>query len=73
LFDDLEGILPRPKNHIELANEINKIFNSKEYTESLIEKSFNFVLNNSWNKSANKYLEVYDDIINRENNEIHGL
>lgn len=63
LFDDLEGVVPRPKNHIELANEVNKIFNSKEYRDLLVEKGKSFVDNNSWDFCAQKYLEVYDSII----------
>jgi len=62
LFDDLEGVVPRPKNHIELAYEIDKIFSSSEYKENLINKGFSFVENNSWDKTADEYLKVYKKI-----------
>lgn len=63
LFDDLEGVIPRPKNHIELANEISKIFNSKEHRDSIVENGYKFVQDNNWDVCAKKYLEVYDSIV----------
>lgn len=65
LFDDLEGIVPRPKNHIELASEIDKIFSFGEYKDSLVQTGFSFIEKNSWDYAANKYLEVYEKIIDQ--------
>ncbi len=62
LFDDLQGVTPRPKNHIELAQEIDKIFSSETYRNDLISSGYSFVERNSWDATANKYLEVYQSI-----------
>ena len=62
LFDDLQGVIPRPKNHIELAQEIDKIFSSETYRNDLISSGYSFVERNSWDATANKYLEVYQSI-----------
>jgi glycosyltransferase involved in cell wall biosynthesis len=65
LFDDLEGIVPRPTNHIELAKEIDKIFSQTEYRDGLVEKSFNFVKDTSWDVAAQSYLAAYDQIVDQ--------
>ena len=62
LFDDLQGVIPRPKNHIELAQEIDRIFGSEKYRNDLITSGYAFVERNSWEVAANKYLEVYQSI-----------
>lgn len=62
LFDDLQGVVPRPKNYIELAQEIDKIFSSETYRNELISSGYSFVERNSWDTTANKYLEVYQSI-----------
>lgn len=63
LFDDLEGIIPRPANYIELAKEIDEIFSNNAYRKTLVNKSYQYVLNNSWASSAEKYLNVYHSIV----------
>jgi len=62
LFDDLEGVIPRPNNHIELAQEIDKIFSSEKYRNDVIASGYSFVERNSWDAAADKYLEVYQSI-----------
>ena len=63
LFDDFEGVLPRPKDHLELAAEIDKIFSSQEYRDSIINKGYNYIQENSWDVTAAKYLELYNKVI----------
>lgn len=67
LFDDLEGIVPRPKNYIDLAKEIDLIFSSNEYRNSLVQRSSDFVSKNSWDYAADKYLEICKEIIRNGN------
>lgn len=63
LFDDLEGVVPRPKGHLALAYEIDKIFSSETYRNSLIENSKKFLEENSWEIVAEKYMDVFEDIV----------
>ena len=58
LFDDLDGVVPRPSNPEELADEIAKIFTSGDYRNSLLQKSRNFVTENSWENVGLKYAEI---------------
>ncbi len=66
LFDDLENIVPRPKNHIQLSNEIDKIFSNEEHKNNLINKSSIFIKNNTWDIICDKYLDVYNQIVNQQ-------
>jgi glycosyltransferase involved in cell wall biosynthesis len=65
LFDDLEGVVPRPANHYELANQIDEIFSNGEYRQELVEKGQAFVLENSWELVATKYINLYESVISR--------
>lgn len=65
LFDDLNGIIPRASDHLTLANEIDHIFSSKEYRDSLVSKTQEFVNSHNWDKTAGFHLDVYKDIIDR--------
>lgn len=62
MFDDLENIVPRPKNHIELANEIDKIFSDDQYKLSLKQKMNYYISKNTWSYVADKYLDVYANL-----------
>lgn len=63
LFDDLEGIVPRPKDHLELAKEIDEIFSNSIYKKSIIGRCSHFIANNSWDDAADKYLALYNEVI----------
>jgi glycosyltransferase involved in cell wall biosynthesis len=63
LFDDLEGVLPRPSNPEELADEIAKVFTSHEYRAELLKKSKNFVTENSWEKIGQRYAEILGELV----------
>lgn len=65
LFDDLEGVVPRPANHYELANQIDEIFSNGGYRQELVEKGQAFVSENSWELVATKYLNLYESVISR--------
>lgn len=64
-FDELEGIIPRPKNHLELAQEIDKVFSDNEYRSGLIARGLEFVRKNNWDITADRHLDVFEQIINR--------
>lgn len=59
LFDDVEGIIPRPGNHLELANEIDKIFSDEEYRSKIANDGYSYTLDNSWDNTANQYIDCY--------------
>lgn len=60
LFDDLEGVVPRPPNAVALAREIDEIFSNGEYRQSIVDRSQAFVSQNSWESVARMYLDVYE-------------
>ena len=62
MFDDVEGVIPRPHDHISLAGEIDKVFSSDVYRNSLIKKIDNYVKSNNWDVTADRYLELYPHI-----------
>jgi glycosyltransferase involved in cell wall biosynthesis len=63
LFDDLVGVVPRPSSASALANEIDEVFSNKIYRDSILTKISKFIEDNTWEKSAKKYLEVYNKIV----------
>lgn len=65
LFDDLEGVVPRPNCYLSLANEIDHIFSDEKYKKELLHRNSHYVKHNTWDHAANKYLHVMDDIIDK--------
>ena len=63
LFDDLEGVLPRPNGHIDLAREIDEIFSNDARKNEILLKSSSYVKSNTWRVAAKKYLDAYDKIV----------
>ena len=63
LFDDLEGVIPRPKDTLELANAIDEIFSNDEKRNEITRAGINYVQTHSWDYSADKYLELYAKIL----------
>jgi glycosyltransferase involved in cell wall biosynthesis len=59
MFDDLEGIVPRPKNHLELAKEIDEIFSNDKYKKLVLNRIDNYVNENTWSNVADKYINIY--------------
>ena len=62
LFDDLDGIVPRPSNPQQLADEIEKVFTSQEYKQELLKKSKEFVVKYSWENVGKEYAEILCDL-----------
>jgi hypothetical protein len=63
LFDDLEGIVPRPSNYLELATEIDKIFSNEKYKNNIVGKIDNHIKEHSWDYAAECYLNCYKSIL----------
>ena len=63
LFDDLDGVLPRPSTPEELADEIEKVFTQHEYKADLLKKAKNFVTENSWEKMGQRYAEILGELV----------
>lgn len=66
LFDDLEGVLPRPETAEELADEIAKVFTSQNHRSELIKKAKTFVTENSWECVGRKYAEILGELVHKE-------
>lgn len=64
MYDDLEGVIPRPANHLDLAKEIDKIFSNEVYRKNLIENISNYIDNNNWDTTADKYIALYGEVAN---------
>jgi glycosyltransferase involved in cell wall biosynthesis len=62
LFDDLEGVVPRPDNPEDLANEIEKIFKSQDHRTKLLQKAQSFVAENSWEQVGRRYAEILGEL-----------
>lgn len=67
MFDDLEGVVPRPQNADDLAKEIDKIFSSDKYKRQLIEKNQTYIRENDWDRTAMRYLEAIKQVLIKEN------
>lgn len=62
LFDDIEGYTIRIENYKELANEIDKLFSSSEYRQKTIDKAHEYIQNNTWKISADRYLNIIKEV-----------
>lgn len=58
-FDDIEGVCPRPKDAIELAQEIERFFSSKEIRDEQIKRQNQFLIDNSWDAVTQQHLELF--------------
>ena len=65
LFDDLEGIVPRPTDAESLAHEIDLAFSDGKHRERMVQKNLEFVHNNTWDITADRHIEVFQDVIAR--------
>jgi glycosyltransferase involved in cell wall biosynthesis len=62
-FDDLEGVVPRPGDYVQLAREIDLIFSNGQHRTQLLEKSNKYLHENSWPVSADRYINLYYEMI----------
>jgi glycosyltransferase involved in cell wall biosynthesis len=62
LFDDLEGVIPRPTDHLALAREIDQIFSDDVYRKGILDRSREFLEQSSWDRVAARYLDVYESV-----------
>jgi glycosyltransferase involved in cell wall biosynthesis len=67
LFDDLEGILPRPATAEDLAREIELAFTNETHRQDLSRKGLKFVTDHTWDSVADKHIEVFQKIIDKAN------
>lgn len=63
LFDDIEGHVIRIEDYKELANEIDKLFSSEDYRKETISKAHNYINNNTWEITADRYLKSLQNVI----------
>jgi glycosyltransferase involved in cell wall biosynthesis len=58
LFDDVEGYVIRALDSRDLAKSIDELFSNTHYREQTINKAHQFISNNSWSISVDRYIEV---------------
>lgn len=63
LFDDLEGVLPRPADADALSAAIDKVFSDGEHRRRLTEGALAYVHGNGWDVTADRYIDVYRSIV----------
>ncbi|NJL70556.1 MAG: hypothetical protein HC888_02530 [Candidatus Competibacteraceae bacterium] len=66
MFADLDGIVPRPNGYLELAKEIDEIFSNQQYRDSIVERGKKYMADNSWDKTADRYIALYNQIVNEQ-------
>lgn len=69
MFIDLDGVLPRPSNSEELAQEIQKVLLNNNYRDEIIKKQQTYVKNNTWEVISDKYLETLKQAVHKYNTE----
>lgn len=62
LFDDIEGYAIRIGDYKELAAEIDKLFSSEDYRNQVIDKAHDYIEENTWKKSAERYFNVIKEV-----------
>lgn len=65
LFDDLEGIVPRPKNVYELIDEIDKVFSDPSAKTKQLEVRSSFLKKVHWGAIATQLSDLYDRILKK--------
>jgi glycosyltransferase involved in cell wall biosynthesis len=63
LFDDLEGVIPRPQNAEELSKAIDSVFSNAEYRSQIIDRAQKYIAYNTWDIAADRYLAIYNELI----------
>lgn len=63
MFDDLDGVVPRPSDADALAYEIDKVFSCETCRNAMIQNNLQFVRDNNWEVTADRHLAVFSDII----------
>jgi glycosyltransferase involved in cell wall biosynthesis len=61
-FDDLEGVVPRPANFAELADEIDEVFSNEAYKKNILDKAKRYIKDNTWDASADRYIKLFYQI-----------
>lgn len=67
MFDDLNGVIPRPDSPLELAKEIDKIFSDESHKRKLLETNELYIRENTWDVTADRYLSAIKNIMMKEN------
>jgi len=65
LFDDIQGVVPRISDHVQLAEEIDRVFSNTQYKADLVQKNLEFVERHNWDATADSHVAVFDKIIAR--------
>jgi glycosyltransferase involved in cell wall biosynthesis len=62
MFDDLQGVVPRPTPS-ELADEIDRVFSSQIYKNTIIRSQDAYISANSWAVTGRRYLDFLGSVV----------
>lgn len=62
MFDDVEGVLPRPASPEALAAEIDLVFSDARHRQDVVDRAASYVRENSWAATAERYLSVLQQV-----------
>jgi glycosyltransferase involved in cell wall biosynthesis len=68
MFDDMEGVLPRPSNASELADTIERLFTNEQERASQLKRQRQYIASNTWEVTAGRYLNILREAIDKANN-----
>lgn len=71
MFDDMEGVLPRPKNAEQLAEAIDHVFSNEQYRQGIISRASGYVRENSWGVTASRYMGVLQQVCDDDEDVIY--
>lgn len=66
MFDDLSGVVPRPDHAQRLADEIDRVFSDGAYRQGILDRSSQYIKENHWDITADRYLGVFRKIIGNQ-------
>lgn len=65
MFDDLEGVLPRPSTPEGLAQEIDRVFSDCKYRNTLRFRNLQYVKDHRWEVIGDQHIRVFQQILDQ--------
>lgn len=63
MFDDMDGVLPRPASTEALAAYIDEVFSNKSYADMLVDNASRYVGENDWDVTGDRYLAFLRSLV----------
>jgi glycosyltransferase involved in cell wall biosynthesis len=65
MFDDLDGVVPRPTDAQSLSATIEEFFSSEKFQTDLLARQRTYINDNTWEKTALRYKASLEAAVNR--------